>query len=188
VTLPIVLAGIEGGHAVANAVFGSPEGVKELFASPSSGSGILPIVALLAAGLVVLGLACRFAPRCWFPRQAQAIALPFVLLPPVSFMLLELTEAAVSRGAIPWHEAVRPTFVFGLVLQLPFALLGYALARLLLRVTDGVRRLFARSFRSRLLPLAAAPSPRSADRALQGTRRGSPRLGRAPPAALAASR
>ncbi|HKP19738.1 MAG TPA: hypothetical protein VJT84_14775 [Gaiellaceae bacterium] len=188
VTLPIALAGIELGHAIANATFGSPEGAKELFASPSTGSGLAPLLGLFAVGLVVIGLACRFAPRWWFPRQARAVALPFVLLPPIAFALLELSEAALHRGTIPWGEAVQPTFLFGLALQFPLALVGYALARLLLRASDRVRRFFARSDRTRLLPLPALPLPRSADRALRGTRRGSPRLGRAPPALLAASR
>lgn len=188
VTLPIVLAGIEGGHALANAAFGSPEGVKEVFASTSSGSGLVLPLALIASVLVLLGLGCRFAPSGWFPRHARSVALPFALLPPVSFALLELLEAALSRGVIPWGEAVKPTFLFGLALQLPLALVGYLLARLLLRASDRVRRLFARSFRARLLPLVAPPAPLSADRALRGTRRGSPSLGRAPPALLAASR
>jgi hypothetical protein len=187
VTVPIVFVGIEGGHALANATFGAPQETKELFASQSSGSGLVPLLGLIAFVLVMLGLACRSSFKCWFPGRARSVALPFALLPPVSFALLELVEAAVSHGTVPWSEAVRPTFLFGLVLQLPIALAGYALARLLLRASDAVRSLFPRRDRARLLPLESQPAPQSADRALRGTHRGSANLGRAPPARLLAS-
>jgi hypothetical protein len=54
---------------------------------------------------------------------------------------LERAEGVAHDAAVPWRELVEPTFVAGLLLQLPFAAAGYLIARLLLRGSDAVRRL-----------------------------------------------
>ena len=64
------------------------------------------------------------------------MAAPFALLPPVGFTLLELGEALASG-----HAPLDRTFAVGLAFQLPVALLGYLLARGLLRLGDELRAL-----------------------------------------------
>jgi hypothetical protein len=141
VSLPIVLAGIEAAHALANASFGSPAGEGELFAAERSGSELLPLVAALALGSVLLGLAARVLERAGALPGRRA--LPFACLPPVAFVLLELLEGLLHDGIVPLGAPLEPTFICGLVLQLPFAVAGYAVARALLRLGDRVRRLVA---------------------------------------------
>jgi hypothetical protein len=181
VTLPVVLAGVEGAHALANAAFGSPEGPGEAFASRESGAQLRPLLVALALGLVVLALLARAAGRWWVPRHSRLVALPFACLPPLVFVLLELVEGLSHGGAVPWHEAVEPTFLAGLALQLPFALLGYLVARSLLRLSDELGRIVRR--RPPLAATLTAVLGRPRDDVLYPLRHGSPCWGRAPPAA-----
>ncbi len=96
-------------------------------------------------------------------------------------------EGVLHRGAVPWGEALEPAFVVGLALQLPFALAGYLVARLLLRVSDGLRFMFER--RRVSLPLAPPRilAPAARDDRRRAPRRGSAHYGRAPPSRLLAS-
>ncbi len=184
VTLPIALVGIEAAHAFANAAFGSPEEAGEIFASAASGAELVPVLLALALALVLLGLGGRVAGRWWSPRGARSLALPFACLPLVAFVLLELMEALLHRGHVPAELGFEPAFLAGLVLQIPFALTGYLVARLLLRLSDSVRTLLLRRPAAppleppRVLPsLPRADPPRRA-------RRGGAHLGRAPPIGL----
>lgn len=182
VTLPIVLAGVEAAHALANAAFGSPEGAGEALASPGSGASLRPLLVALSLGLLVLALASRAAGRWWVPPHSRLVALPFACLPPVVFVLLELAEGVLDDGRVEWRDALGPTFLVGLVLQAPFALLGYAVARALLRLSDELGLILPLG----PAPLFGPPTPllaRARDEHPFPQRHGSPRWGRAPPAA-----
>jgi hypothetical protein len=84
----------------------------------------------------------------------------FALLPMLSFSAQELLERWVALGSVPWWMVEQPTFRVGLLLQLPFALLAYLLARLLLRTarSAGAAVTFAPSL-PLLVPFAPAPRP-----------------------------
>lgn len=181
VTLPIALVGIEAAHALANAAFGSPEEAGEIFASAASGAELVPVLSALALALLLLGLGGRVAGRWWSPRGARSLALPFACLPPVAFVLLELLEALLHRGHVPADLGFEPALLAGLVLQIPFALTGYLVARLLLRLSDGVRALILRRrVAPPLEPPRALPSLPHDDPP-RHLRRGGAHLGRAPP-------
>jgi hypothetical protein len=183
VTLPPALTGVEAAHALANQLFGSPQGEAEVFASAASGAELGPPLLALALAALLLALAARAAGRWWLPRSAGSLALPFACVPPLAFVLLELLEAVLGDGSMPWDPDARRTFAAGLALQLPFALAGYLLARLLLRLSDGARGLIAR-MPSRLSrpPLVLPPTP--GDRAPRPDRGPCVHAGRGPPASL----
>jgi hypothetical protein len=86
---------------------------------------------------------------------------------------------------MPWDPDARRTFAAGLALQLPFALAGYLLARLLLRLSDGVHGLIARR-PSRLSPHVLLLPSAPGDRAPRSHRTPGLHAGRGPPAALSA--
>ena len=173
VTLPIALAGIECGHALGNLIAGAPEG--ELFASPSSGRGALPLVGLVLVLLVVAGVAGRVTGS---PRRSRAVAAPFALLPPAGFVLLELGEALSEPGHF---RLGGPAFALGLVFQLPAAALGYTVACALLRLGDEARALLLGLPRAPLA-LATVPSRLAPGDELHATfRLTDPVRGRAPP-------
>lgn len=184
VTLPVALVGIEAAHALANAAFGAPG--SEVLESAESGAGLIPLLAALALAAVLCGLVGRVAGLWWTPRRSRAVLLPFVLLPPLGFVLLELGEA-LAHSPIEWEELVGPTFLVGLALQLPVALVGYLLARALLRLSDEVRELVRRARRrpARATEFSSATFP--GDDPLRGTLVSSVGLARAPPLTAIAS-
>jgi hypothetical protein len=63
--------------------------------------------------------------------------------------LQEFAERLLRAEAFPFHAAVEPRFLFGLLLQLPFGLLALLLARALLRVVERLARVLARVRRPR---------------------------------------
>jgi hypothetical protein len=170
VVVPLVLASAEGAHALANVVVG--ESTHELFTSASSGRQALP----LAAAALAVSLLAAVAARIRSGHRPALTAAPFALLAPLAFVLLETTESRLAHEAL-----VDRGFVVGVALQLPVALAGYVLARLLLRLADEVgARLCARPARrphapvKLVTPLDVALAP--------AARRGSAH-GRAPPPA-----
>jgi hypothetical protein len=186
VSFPIALVGMLAAHAVANAAAGSPGGAGEVFASATSGAELVPVLAALAAGAILLGLIGRVAGRWCLTAGGRSLALSFALLPPLGFVLLELGEQFAHSGGVGGDLPRHPTFLFGLALQLPFALAGYLAARVLLRLSDGVRALIARRRPLRFArPLAALRRPYDAPP--PPARRGAVHSGRAPPAFVAAS-
>ena len=133
-TLPVVLAGIETAHALANSLTGAP--ATEVFASAASGRGVLEPIGLILLAAVVAAVVSRIRGGWSQPRNAAVVATPFALLPPVGFTLLELGESLASG-----HAFLDRAFALGLAFQLPVALLGYLLARGLLRLGDELRAL-----------------------------------------------
>jgi hypothetical protein len=65
----------------------------------------------------------------------------FLFLPAVAFMLQEHLERLVATGTFPWWTTLEPAFWRGMVLQLPFGLAAYLIARLLLRAATAMARI-----------------------------------------------
>jgi hypothetical protein len=90
--------------------------------------GALELAALVS---IVVGTVRR---RRYTPVPPWA----FALTPPLAFVLQELFERWFAAATFPWWMVFQPTFRVGLLLQVPFALFAYLLARFLLRVADRV--------------------------------------------------
>jgi hypothetical protein len=52
-------------------------------------------------------------------------------------------ERLLHDGVFPWDAGLEPTFVVGLLLQLPFAVAAFLLARFLLRAVRSLGRLLS---------------------------------------------
>lgn len=184
IVLPLALAGSELAHTMVNALVGSPTGPGgELF----EGRGAVLVPALAAAGLaaVLLELGARLLSPAGHRREVSL--LPFAFVAPAAFVLQEHLETFLHGGAIPLGTILEPTFLPGLGLQLPVALASYLVARVLLKLADGIRLPSARRppvprlAHQHVLPLLAhgeTPSPRRISPAHSG---------RAPPARLIAA-
>jgi hypothetical protein len=160
VTLPLALAGVEAAHAFANSAFGSPEGPGELFASAASGARLAPLFGAMGIGLVAAGVCARVLGTGAAEGRRRLAALPFACVPPVVFVALEVVESLAHGSGVPFSDLSGPTFLAGLLLQLPFALVAYAVAVALLRVGSAVRRWFAaRRARSQERPRGVAARP-----------------------------
>jgi hypothetical protein len=151
VALPSMLAGTEAAHAVAYRIV-FPQSHVRVVALAVSGHGYLawlPLVLALtgAAALVALGAAGMDAARGRAVGAVPAVA--FAIVPPLAFALQELLELSLHTGTFAWHVFAAPTFLPGLALQLPFALLAYVAARLLVRAAVHLGKLLSRPARVR---------------------------------------
>jgi hypothetical protein len=128
VALPAAAGGVLAAHAAAYRLAGG---------GTDAAHGYLPLAEASVCALLALGVvAAALAARAGAPARPHALA--FALAPPLAFVLQETAE----RGfALP----LEPVVLLGLALQLPFAVLAYLAARLLLRAAAA---------------LAPAPPPR----------------------------
>lgn len=94
--------------------------------------------ALIAIGLV--GYAVQAARGGQHPRVPVWL---FGLLPPAGFVVQEHIERLLGSGTISPTTVLEPTFVVGLLLQIPFALAAFLVARALLTFAVAVARALA---------------------------------------------
>jgi hypothetical protein len=152
ITLPLAIVGSQIAHA---AGYRLATGEGELaHALSSSGHGYLayaPLVLGVCAALVVLALARELAGALGGDgRTSRPSALLFSVLAPAIFIAQEHFERLAHDGVFPTSLLVEKTFLLGLALQVPFALVAYAVARLLLGVTRAVAHLLASPRAARL--------------------------------------
>jgi len=131
VALPAAAGGVLAAHAAA---YGLVRGGAD------AEHGYLPLAEASVCALLALGLvAALLAARAGTPARPHALA--FALAPPLAFLLQETAERSFA-------PPLEPVVLLGLVLQLPFAVLAYLAARLLLRAAASL----ARARRPRLRP------------------------------------
>lgn len=163
--MPLAAAGVLVGHALAYALTGADPGPPHEY---------LDHVPQVLAVLSSLGLASlAFQQR----RVGTPSALPFALVAVVGFAGQEHVERLAHTGQMPWL-LTDPTFVVGVVLQIPVALVCLALARRVLRVLETSRRTRRPPGGDIWLPLSLTPSTVLAGRNPARAR------GRGPPATL----
>jgi hypothetical protein len=160
--LPLALVGSQAAHALAYAFVYPQAGTRALtlFATGHAYLSWLPIAFAGAgtAAAVSLAITALDAARGRPARHVPAWA--FGLVPPVGFVLQELLELSLHTGTFGWRAILAPTFVPGLLLQLPFALAAYVAARLLLRAAEHVGRAFIPSLRgTEYVEVVLAPAP-----------------------------
>jgi hypothetical protein len=158
IAIPLMLAGSQVAHVLAYRIVYPEAGIR-LHALIETGHGymsLLPLLAGVAGAVVTLSLAASVLDAA---RGRGVRAVPpwaFALLPVAAFAIQEYLERWLAWGFMPWYAAEQPTFLIGVVLQLPFGALAYLAARFLLRTA---RRLGARlsgGSPPRLRPVPAA--------------------------------
>lgn len=159
---PVAAAGVLATHALAYGLTGSPLGPTHVYLDH------VPQVVVVLASLTLLGLALQ-------DRSLSRLSAWWVApLAPGGFICQEHLERLAHTGQLPFLLA-SPTFLLGLVLQVPVALVCVALVRRVLGTLGDAGRARAASWSEAWLPLPAVVPlvPRAAPR---------PRpLGRAPP-------
>jgi hypothetical protein len=145
-SFPLMVVGSEVAHALAfQWVY--PQARLRLSALLASGHGYmgssayLPMLLGLVFATELVGAAWVFAGSVRRRRHQPVPASAFALLPVLSFTLQEFVERWLSGSPTPWLIVLAPTFGAGLLLQLPFALIAYLVARLLLRVVERAARI-----------------------------------------------
>jgi len=141
--LPLVLAGSQLAHVVAYR-WVYPSSHVRLHALLSTGHGYmdqLPLVFGIGAGIAIVSLVAAVVDAARGRSLHGLPAWAFALLPVLTFVVQEILERSLHTGAFVWQAVESPTFLPGLVLQLPFAAIAFLVARLLLRSAKTVGRL-----------------------------------------------
>lgn len=183
VAVPVVLGGAQLAHA-ADYWLIAPDAHERAELLAGTGHGYfqyLPFVVALFGALLVAGfVAVSWSTGCGatpVPRDRWLLG----SLPVITFVLQEYLERFLHDGAFPWSTAMEPAFALGLVLQVPFAIVAYGIARLLLRAAEAIGRRCLRRRQVRppvpaLLVPAPVDLPRLASLASGYPSRGPPRL------------
>jgi hypothetical protein len=146
VAFPTIVAGTETGHVLAYRLAYRDADIRlELLAATGHGyARWLPLALAAAAACALVGVGAAAADTARGRRVGSLPPFAFVLLPPLAFALQELLELSLHTGCVAWHAFAEPTFLPGLALQLPFALLAYLAAQVLLRAAVQLGRALAR--------------------------------------------
>jgi hypothetical protein len=161
-SLPLMVVGTQVAHVVAYELV-YPNAHVRLSELISSGHGYmvgsrgyLPMLLGVAGALDLVAVGWVFAGSVRRTLQRPVPAWAFALLPLLCYALQEFIERWLAGSPMPWWIVTQPTFRAGLALQLPFALLAFLLARLLLRAAGragtGLRQAAPRPAPSDALP------------------------------------
>ena len=154
--LPLTAAGSLAAHALSYELV-HPEARDRAAVGAHDYLEYAPLFLALCLTLVLVALAAQaFAAFRGQPRRS-ASAWPFALLPPLGFAVQEHLERLIASGSFPWSAALEPTFLVGLLLQLPFALAALVVGRALADFARKVGRALARG--SAPAPLYAESPP-----------------------------
>jgi hypothetical protein len=121
--------------------------------------GYTPAIAVWALALVLAGLVLWVGQGLRGHRPSAPPLRLFALLPPVGFAVQEHLERLIGTGGIPPDLVLEPTFLVGLALQLPFAIVALLLAHALHAIGFGLGRVLARELVLRE-PIHCAPRAR----------------------------
>lgn len=161
-SVPLMIGGTEAAHWLAYRLV-YPDGWERAQALQESGhgySGWLPLLGGVAVAVLLsaLFLHARDASTGRGPSTRRVRLSQFAALPPLAFACQEHLERLTHDGTVA-GVALQPTFMIGLLLQLPFAVVAYLSARLLLRVADRVGRIVTgrNAGRPRVIPAALRP-------------------------------
>jgi hypothetical protein len=159
-SLPLMALGVIVAHWVAYLIAVPDAGSRRALLAASGHAYVAwaPTTLGLLAGLAVLllgGLVLRGGGSLDRVRLRPSL---FLWLPPVAFAVQEHAERLRVGYDSPYHVWQEPTFWRGLLLQLPFGLLAYLLAALLLRVSQAAQALVARRRSARRARRPAEPS------------------------------
>jgi hypothetical protein len=152
----LLVGGWAAAHGLAYQIV-VPDGTERRHVLETTGHGYFDSAAVvsLCITLVALGLiVCAVQGRVETPAPGLAAALPLG-----GFVVQEHLERLLHEGAFPFAAASEPTFVVGLLLQLPFALAALFAARILLVATAALVRRLRRTSLGRPLPGPAVPGP-----------------------------
>jgi hypothetical protein len=129
--------------------------------------GYTPALLIWGVALIVAGVFLCVGEGLRDRRPSQPPVRLFALLPPVGFAVQEHFERLVGTGGVPHDLVTEPTFLVGLALQLPFALVALLLAYALRALGFGFGRGAARALAFRG-PVSVTP-PRLLGCAASGT-------------------
>ncbi len=125
-----MLGGLLAGHALGyRLAIGDPHARADALAhSGHSYFGYAPFALAVCLGVLGAALVLQGVTGFRGERRRPATSPLILLLPPIAFVVQEFLERFMHAGHVTWTTAFEPAFLFGLALQLPFALAALLLA------------------------------------------------------------
>ena len=138
VAAPIAVAGSLVAHQI-NYGMQAPSPTARAWLLANTGHGYLRHLPLVIAACLVtalIGAVLDVTPRAL--RRGGLAAWPLALVAPLAYATQEHLERFIHDGVFPTHLIGQRAFTMGLLLQIPFALFAWGLARTILRATRRV--------------------------------------------------
>lgn len=150
VALPLAVIGSQFAHSADYRIL-APNADERAHLLAETGHGYMAHLPLaLALATVAVGLALVAEARQRGPVDSRGLrARHFGLMAPLVFCCQELFERLAHDGTLSFASVLQSTFVLGLALQIPFALVAFGLSWLLLRAARAVGRLLGHAPRAR---------------------------------------
>ena len=155
-SLPLMLGGAEMAHWLSYRLVYPSSSQRDAVLAQTGHSyfGAAPMIGALGGALLIMAAGCHWRSLRGGRRPLRAAPYwQFLLLPALCFALQEHLEQLLATGSAS-GVTIAPTFFFGVLLTLPFGLLAYLVARLLLGVVEVVVRVLGRPQAARQLPLS----------------------------------
>lgn len=156
VSLPLMAVSSLLAHS-ASYLLVSPHDDERARVLADTGHGYLafgPLLVAAAVTLVLLGLAAVAIEGARGRSRPRSASWPFAVLPVLGFAVQEHLERLFHEGGFPSLVALEPTFLLGVLLQIPLA----AAALLVARVLTGVAHTLGRTLVGEVKP-ARVPAP-----------------------------
>ncbi len=156
VVVPLAVAATQAGTALLDRFAGESYEGAELFSPGNASSVLLPPAVAFAVALLLGALLLLVRS----PAPGRAVPLwSFACLPLVLFAVQEHVEWALGHHDAPIALVLHPMFAVGIAVQLPFALLAYGVARLLVGAAAAIgERRARRTAPARRLPCVSRPA------------------------------
>ena len=130
ITFPLVILGLFVAHQASYYVVHGTDAPKVL---ADTGHGYLQHLPLALIVCLITSLSFVAADAVWSALTRRPVTKlpvwPFLLTGPVTFTVQEHVERYQATGQLPWSVTLEATFLVGLLLQVPTALLIYFMAR-----------------------------------------------------------
>jgi hypothetical protein len=158
-SLPLAAIGWIAGHSLAYVLVAPHAGHREQLLSETGHGylGVAPLLVACAITVLFAGLALAIGDGVRGRARARVAVWPVALVPPLGFALQEHLERAIELNAFTPGVALEPTFLVGLALQLPLAVLALLAAHAVLAVGHALGRRAAVGRSPR--PPARGPQP-----------------------------
>ena len=168
-TAPLMLGGLLAAHTLGYRL-AIPDAHARADALAHSGHGYfghMPFALAVSIGVLLFALVHQGLAGFRGERRRPATSALIIVLPPVAFVAQEFLERLIHTGHVSWTMIFQPAFLFGLALQLPFALVALLLAWALDSAAHAVGQALAASpqpiFHALvLLPVRVVAAPRPA--------------------------
>ena len=151
-TAPLLVLSLLAGHSLGYRwAVADPHARAHLL--EDSGHGYFSYAPLLIAvgfTLIAAALAARIRAVARGDRMSGSPPWLFALVPPVAFVVQELTERLIHSGHVHAGTLAEPAVLIGLVLQLPLAVIALGLAWLLAEAADHLGHVIAERPKDRL--------------------------------------